>query len=194
MRRPLDDLTFLPVKHLRHRVALFAIPPGLRGRRQDEVDLRLFCSEDAPVPLHGLGWVYCSTLAYCTGGGVHCVGAEPPASIASLNAELPIHIPESARLLGVRRQNGMDDLIQVKLEMSAADLPALLASSPLADQPLEGWERHGIFGSDHDFWDPHQVPNLRSAETGYPDARRFRLGIDERRPEVVVVYLVDHGT
>ncbi len=100
----------------------------------------------------------------------------------------------SARLLGVRRQNGMDDLIQVKLEMSAADLPAFLASSPLAKQPLESWERHGIFGPDHDFWDPHQVPNLRSAATGYPDARSFRLGIDERRPGVVVIYLVDHGT
>jgi hypothetical protein len=111
-----------------------------------------------------------------------------------LNAELPVYIPESARLLGVRRESGMDDLIQVKLEMSAVEFATFVASSPLARQPLESWENNGIWGFDHDFWDPHRVPNLRSAETGYPDARSFRLGIDERKPGVVVVYLVDHGT
>lgn len=88
----------------------------------------------------------------------------------------------------------MDDLIQVKLEMPAVDLSAFLASSPLATQPLESWERDGIGGPNHDFWDPRSVPGLRSARTSYPGARSFQLGIDERKPGLVVVYLVDHGT
>jgi len=140
------------------------------------------------------GWVFCAALAYCSGGNVICDEPAPPASIASLNAELPVRIPEGARIVGVHRENGMDDLIELKLEMSAADLPAFLASSPLGQHPLESWGRHGNFGPDHTFWDPGSVPTMRSAETTYAGARGFRIGIDERKPGVVVVYLVDHGT
>ena len=123
-----------------------------------------------------------------------CEKPAPSATIASLNDELPVHIPEGAKLLGVHRENGMDDLIEVKLELSAADLPAFLASSPLAKQPLESWGHHGIFGPDHTFWDPGSVPTLRSAEAAYAGARAFRIGLDERVPEMVVVYMIDHGT
>ena len=59
---------------------------------------------------------------------------------------------------------------------------------------LDTWQHGALLGSDHDFWDPLEVPGLRSAATSYPDARSFKLGIDERTPGVVVVYLVDHGT
>jgi hypothetical protein len=133
-------------------------------------------------------------LAYCTDGGVHCTEPEPPATIASLNAELPVHIPKGSRLIGVHRENGLDDLIQVKLEMSAADLPSFLASSPLAERPLDTWDRRVILGPDHEFWDPESVPTLRTAETIYPGARGFQIGVDQRTPGVVVVYLIDHGT
>jgi hypothetical protein len=147
------------------------------------------------VPLlRVFGWAFCSALAYCTDGGVSCIEPEPPPSIASLNAELPVHIPASARLLGVHRESGMDDMTEVKLEMSAADLPAFLASSPLADVPLDAWRRHGALGPDHDFWDPDAIAGLRSAQASYPDARSFNLGVYEREPGVVVVYLCDFGT
>jgi hypothetical protein len=78
--------------------------------------------------------------------------------------------------------------------MSAADLPSFLASSPLAERSLDTWDRRVILGPDHEFWDPESVPTLRTAETIYPGARGFRIGVDERTPGVVVVYLIDHGT
>jgi hypothetical protein len=104
------------------------------------------------MPLRIIGWTLCSLLAYCTDGGVHRAKPEPPASIASLNAELPVRIPEQARLPGV-------------LEITAADLSSFPASSPLAERPLNSRGSGGSFGSDHAFWDPGCVPSLRSAET-----------------------------
>jgi len=52
----------------------------------------------------------------------------------------------------------------------------------------------GLLGSDKDFWDPHQAPALRTGQAKRPDARALNLGIDDSRPAVAVVYLVEHGT
>lgn len=59
---------------------------------------------------------------------------------------------------------------------------AFLASSPLAERPLDTWDRRVILGPDHEFWDPESVPTLRTAETIYPGARGFQIGVDERTP------------
>jgi hypothetical protein len=121
-------------------------------------------------------------------------GAAPPVeSLASLGTELSIQFPPSTRLIGVRRSHGMDDIVRIKLELAPEDLDSLIAQTqidPRSFAPGTG----GLLGSDKDFWDPHSAPALRTAQAKRPDARALNLGIDDSRPAVAVVYLVEHGT
>jgi hypothetical protein len=119
--------------------------------------------------------------------------ASPVESLASLGTELNLQFPPSTRLIGVRRWQGMDDMVHVKLELAPEDLDALIAQTqidPAAFAPGTG----GLLGPDKDFWDPHRAPKLRTAQAQRPDARALNLGIDDSRPSVAVVYLVEHGT
>jgi hypothetical protein len=121
-------------------------------------------------------------------------GAAPPVeSLASLGTELNIQFPPSTRLIGVRRSHGMDDIVHIKLELAPEDLDTLIAQSkidPASFSPGTG----GLLGRDQDFWDPHHASRLRTAQAQRPDARALNLGIDDSRPAVAVVYLVEHGT
>jgi hypothetical protein len=119
--------------------------------------------------------------------------APPVESLASLGTELNIQFPHSTRLIGVRRSYGMDDIVRIKLELAPEDLDSLIAQTqidPASFAPGTG----GLLGSDKDFWDPHRAPALRTAQAKRPDARALNLGIDDSRPAVAVVYLVEHGT
>jgi hypothetical protein len=118
-------------------------------------------------------------------------GAIPP-SIASIGKEVAVSFPASARLIGVHRARGADDLIAVKVEMPASAWPAFLASTPIDPTLFRPGER-GLLGPDEGFWDPHRAKNLRTAETSLPSSRVLNLGYDDSRGEVVVVYVVNHG-
>ena len=77
--------------------------------------------------------------------------------------------------------------------MAPGDLASLLDRAqidPASFYPRTG----GLLGSDHDFWDPHHAPALRTAQAKRPEARALNLGIDDSPPGLVVVYLVEHGT
>jgi hypothetical protein len=119
--------------------------------------------------------------------------ASPVESLAALGTELNLRFPPSTRLIGVHRWQGMDDIVHIKLELAPEDLDALIAQTqidPAAFTPGTA----GLLGPDQDFWDPHRAPKLRTAQAQRPDARALNLGIDDSRPAVAVVYLVEHGT
>jgi hypothetical protein len=100
--------------------------------------------------------------------------------------------PPSARLVGQHREAGMDDYLQFKVEIEAADLPAFEASSPIPKQAMEPGEG-GLMGPDHDFWDPHRATTLRTGQKSLPDARALNVGIAESGSKVAL-YVVNHGT
>jgi hypothetical protein len=87
----------------------------------------------------------------------------------------------------------MDDIVRVKLEMASRELPSLVEQTQIDPAAFYPGTR-GLLGSDKDFWDPHQAPALRTGQAKRPDARALNLGIDDSRPDVAVVYLVEHGT
>ena len=117
----------------------------------------------------------------------------PPDTLASLATELGVSFPPSTHLIGVRRMNGMDDWLGLKVEMSGADWPAFLASTPVKEEGFAPGGRDRL-GSDKGFWDPRQHHDLRTAQAGSAGGTRaFKLGIAGMGAPKAVVFIVDHG-
>jgi hypothetical protein len=115
------------------------------------------------------------------------------ATLADLGRDVGLTFPADARLLGVSRERGIDDLVRFKVEMGAADLPALLASTPFkpdAFAPGEG----GLLGPDQGFWDPNRAIHLLTAQAVVKPRRALNIGVADGGPQRVIVYVVDHGT
>ena len=113
-------------------------------------------------------------------------------SLESIGKEVALTFPSSARLIGVHRERGMDDLVAVKVEMDAADWPGFLGRTPVDATLIRPGER-GLLGPDEGFWDPHQAKNLHTVEATLPNQRVLNIGYDDSRKGVVVVYVVNHS-
>lgn len=118
---------------------------------------------------------------------------EAPESPSQLSRELGLEFPPSTRVLGVLRSNGMDDAIRVKLEIGAREFPSFLEQTQIDRAALRPGTR-GMLGPDRDFWDPHQSQALRTGQVARPNARSLNLGFDDSRGDVVIAYVMEHGT
>jgi hypothetical protein len=114
-------------------------------------------------------------------------------NVVELGRELNVSLPPSARVIGVEREEGMDDRIGVKLEIPQDDWPRFIASTPIDADAFDPGAR-GMLGQDHGFWDPHQAPGLRTAQAPLPGARYLNIGVSAPTNGFVVVYIVNHGT
>lgn len=112
--------------------------------------------------------------------------------LESAGREVAVDFPPSARLIGVHRERGMDELIAAKVEMPAADWPGFLEGIPMDPKLFEPGEG-GLLGPDEDFWDPHQAKSLHTSQAQLPGNRTLNLGYDDSRGNVIVVYVVNHG-
>jgi hypothetical protein len=112
-------------------------------------------------------------------------------SLGDLSRELKLTFPPSTRLVGVDREQGMDDRIRVKVEMNSADVEAFLAQTSIAPSSFRSGAR-GRLGLDSDFWDPSKASKLRTS-SGLREHRVLNIGIDETRPDVTALFIVDHG-
>jgi len=113
-------------------------------------------------------------------------------SLESAGREVAVDFPPSARLIGVHREQGMDELIAVKVEMPAAHWPGFLEGTPMDPKLFEPGEG-GLLGPDEGFWDPHQAKSLHTSQAQLPGDRVLNLGYDDSRGDVIVVYVVNHG-
>lgn len=118
--------------------------------------------------------------------------AAKPATLAELAAEVGLAFPPSSRLLGASRENGIDDLVMFKVELPRRDLASFLVTCPV---PADAFEEGsaGFLGPDQGFWDPSQALHLRTGQI-VRHSRATNLGIDDGRPDVAILYIVDHGT
>jgi hypothetical protein len=114
-------------------------------------------------------------------------------TLESVGKEIALAFPAGAKLLGVHRERGADDLVAVKVEMSAADWPSFLARTPIDPTLFRPGER-GLLGPNDGFWDPHKAKNLRTAEAPLPNGRVLNIGYDDSRGGYFVVFVVNHGT
>ena len=114
------------------------------------------------------------------------------ASLDDLGREVGLKFPPSARLIGFNRENGMDDYLQFKVEIDAADFPKFQASSPVPEAVMEPGEG-GLLGPDQGFWDPSRAKDLRTGQKSLPNARALNIGVAENGAKVSL-YIVNHGT
>ncbi|HVY36376.1 MAG TPA: hypothetical protein VHM31_00520 [Polyangia bacterium] len=117
----------------------------------------------------------------------------PPPTLSALAHEVGLSFPASARLIWAGRESGIDDMVSFKVEIAPADLPAFLSSSPVpadAFAPGEG----GLLGSDLGPWNPSQAVRLRTGQIVRPNHSALNIGIDDGKPNVVVLYVVSHST
>lgn len=115
------------------------------------------------------------------------------ATLAQLAHETGLRFPPSARLVGSAREDGIDDLLRFKVQISPAELAAFLAASPVPAAAFESGEG-GLLGPDQGFWDPSRAKHLRTGQKILPGQRALNIGIDDGRADVVALYIVNHGT
>ena len=146
-------------------------------------------------------WTMLGLVIALTLGPVACKSrtgsqTEPTAAKATtlgeLAAEVGLAFPPSSQLLGVARENGMDDLVMFKVELPRRDLASILATCPVrADAFEEG--SAGFLGPDEGFWDPGKARHLRTGQI-MRNTRATNVGVDDGKPDVAILYIVDHGT
>jgi hypothetical protein len=119
--------------------------------------------------------------------------ASPPDSRATIGRELGLTFPPGTRLLGVAREQGIDDLVELKVEMKAADVESFVAHSAVRPTDFRPGER-GLFGPDQGWWDPNRALRLRSAQANLPKGRFLNIGVADGSGDMAVVYIVNHGT
>jgi hypothetical protein len=45
-----------------------------------------------------------------------------------------------------------------------------------------------------DFWDPHKAPALKTGQARNAAGRVLSIGVDESRPDIVVLYIMEFST
>jgi hypothetical protein len=131
----------------------------------------------------------------CCSKGCHGTQSnrESTQSSSQLGHELGLSFPPSTRVLGVRRESGIDDAVLAKIEISKNEFQAFFAKTPIdpaAMRPGTG----GFLGSDVDFWDPHKAPALKTGQGKSAAGRVLSIGVDESRPDIVVLYIMEFST
>lgn len=148
--------------------------------------------------------IICFTCVVLAGLGVACkettkVGKDGAtvnvsAEIEGLSRDLGLKIPITARILGVKRERGIDDAVFAKFEMSRAEWEALKFAAPLTGADFDKASK-AYLPTDEGWWDPNHAEGVRAAQIELEGGRVLDVGIDDTRDrDLVVVYLVNHGT
>jgi hypothetical protein len=114
-------------------------------------------------------------------------------ALPELAREVGLTFPPKARLIGMARENGIDDILMFKVEIDARDLASFMATSPVPADAFEPGEG-GLLGPDHGFWDPSHASRLRTGQTILKNQRALNIGFDDGHGDVVAIYIVNHGT
>jgi hypothetical protein len=111
--------------------------------------------------------------------------------LKALGQELGVSLPPDAKIVGVDRQAGMDDMIRAKVELSPGSFASIADQLPVKGEQLT--RGPGRLGADHEFWNPHATPGVRSGQVQLPGARVLHIGLAEY-PDKVVLFVLNHGT
>lgn len=115
-------------------------------------------------------------------------------SPATLSAELGLTFTPGTRVLGVHRDSGgMDDAVLLKLEIPKTEFETFWATTHIDRESM--WPaRPAMLGPDEDFWDPNKASALSIGKAARAGGRAMTIGLDESRPDVAVVFILEHGT
>lgn len=143
------------------------------------------------VALVSLG-IACKETTKIVKGGTTVVNAS--ADIEALSRELGLKIPNTSRIVGVKRERGIDDAVFAKFEMSRSDWGALQLRPPLSGADFDKAGK-AYLPTDEGWWDPNHAEGVRAAQIEIEGGRVLDVGIDDTHGgDLVVVYVVNHGT
>jgi hypothetical protein len=116
----------------------------------------------------------------------------PSNSLKNLSRELDLALPATARLVGIERQQGADDLVRAKISMTPAEWAEFATKSPVRPERMRP-ARPNILGPDEGFWDPNSARELRLGQVERPGSRYLNIGYNSNAGEIAV-YIFEHGT
>lgn len=114
-------------------------------------------------------------------------------SPAAFGAEVGLSFTPGTRIVGVHRESGGDNAVFAKLEVPKTEFEQFWASTHIDRASMRSNER-GMLGSDFEFWDPQKARTLATDQVELAGARWMNIGVDESRADVIVVYVLVHGT
>jgi hypothetical protein len=113
-------------------------------------------------------------------------------SLPMLAGEIGVTFPPETRLVGVRREHGIDDFVALKLRVPAAALPSFVSDLPFGEDDFRPGDQ-AVFGETRGFWDPAEARFERYVE-GRVASRALQIGIATAENGWVAVYIVCFGT
>lgn len=114
--------------------------------------------------------------------------------ISELGRDVGLKLPSSGRVLGLRRERGIDDAVLAKIELPASEWKKIASQPPLDSAELKS-ENKAYLPDDDGWWDPNRAPSLRAAQIQMPEARVLNIGVVEpTKAGTVVLYIMNHGT
>jgi hypothetical protein len=118
-------------------------------------------------------------------------GSNTKTSASAIAKEAGFSFPEGSRLTGVHRDQGIDSIVEAKVEFPQPRLHEFLSASPM--KPSAFRQRGDLFGPENAFWDPSRTSSLRSAQA-MVGSKVVNLGFYEPLDGKVTVLVVVHGT
>lgn len=116
-----------------------------------------------------------------------------PGELAEVAARIGVAFPDSFRAIGIECHPGLDDSIQLKLEMSGADWDAFRDRLGLAADDFEDAQRIFLPPSD-DWWDPGLYDPLPTAQQSREQGCVLNIGYHQAAPDRVTVFIFWHET
>lgn len=110
---------------------------------------------------------------------------------AAIEKVLGFDLPESAQILMLDRQVGIDDMLRAKIEMPRSSFDAVAQRLPV---PLDGMSSGpGRLSADKGLWNPRSTPHIKSGQVARPGGRFVNIGVAQS-DERVTLFVVEHGT
>jgi hypothetical protein len=102
--------------------------------------------------------------------------------------------PSSTQYLLFERQQGMDEAIHLKIQLSAAALQQLIDQKPFAGADWSTTQRSVYDMPDVPQWRPTEVARFRSGQLSLPKAEVLNVLIDDADDTNKIIYLMWHQT
>jgi hypothetical protein len=112
--------------------------------------------------------------------------------LVDLGRQVGFAFPAGSRLIGIKRYSGMDDAVRAKVAIPKGTWPSAEKSLPIpVNEMVPG--ASGL-GPNREWWDPETPAGLRSGQKSRGSGRFMRIGVDDSQREVVILYVLEHGT
>jgi hypothetical protein len=109
--------------------------------------------------------------------------------VSDIAAKTGLVLPQAARVVGVRGEAGIDELVQLKLETNSIGLEQFLTANRLDRTAFEEIQRTLLL-PDAEWWDPSRATTLPTAQIRKPGGPTLNIGYAPKPSGVVELYIM----